>query len=88
MSLDRRGDGDRKDGQVNKKRDFNQSLGDFFPSDLYIYTHTRKEEGKVETRCELHSQRIISDLEPRQWDLQPGMLQGLGLRSSRTPLRG
>lgn len=30
MSLDRRGDGDRKDGQVNKKRDFNQSLGDFF----------------------------------------------------------
>lgn len=42
----------------------------------------------METRCELHSQRIISDLEPRQWDLQPGMLQGLGLRSSRTPLRG
>lgn len=40
MSLDRRGDGDRKDGQVNKKRDFNQSLGDFFPSDLYIHTHT------------------------------------------------
>lgn len=76
MSLDRRGDADRKDGQVNKKRDFNQSLGIFFPLFWFIYIHTHMGRGgKRGDTVRVTFPESHSSPEPRERHLQPGMLR-------------